>query len=805
MINMAVAENRACPQKAILRGAEFFFFGASVLLWFKGNFPALRGLGISPLIPLAGLAVLLSLRAAGAFRRGGLASRFRIRRAWAAPILIILLATLVRIPFLLHPAGLVDSDEAISLLQGKHIAEGKVPPIYYYGADYQGTPSQHVTALAFFLFGYSPLLAKIVGLLFYLAFLAVQYAFLKELFSAAFAFWAGLILALPLNYLIHASLEIASAFGLIFLLSSLILYLTLRVSRDGRERLTGPLGFIMGIAFWTHPMSAITIIAAGIVLAFRFRLRLKPYAVLGAYFLLGMIPVLFAEAFGGFPLIPVLTSGETAWVISGEKLLRMGRLLQMMLFSKAGAVAFAGLIWFGGGAVVLSVHAVKRRDRRFALVFPLFALVYFAFYLLSGWSVTDVVRYLYLLIIAVPVLLLAPLLLVRSRILSGLFALVLAGVLVGANLPSAREYQRSALRAERIYEETIDAMEVTGVRFWSAEYWRAYALTALSGERLIVSSFTMNRYLPYSLAFDNAGQGDNYVFMGEDNSPNDLVSRNLEALLTRLDIPFQKTSLGEVSLFYRIESDVFPSVLKENPPKNIPRFEIDDLQFEGGRLRLAVRFPVPVESDRFRLVLEIPDYNIKKYRLAKGQDRIAVALSHPADRPFKLRCLADFGGLQIDSTLREIDLSPPVYPDPQAGGTIFFLRGFSPEIESGDRRIRYCGPDAVFRIAPPPHGGETRLRLHLESPFQFFRGPWHGEYHQTVVFQSNGKRLLRRDLRDGMNIIDLVLPASAQAGPTEIVMTSSWQAWFAFAPFRRLSAVLEKIEFIEPGSSRPDR
>jgi len=797
---MRAAENRARPLKTLLRGAEFFFFGATVLLWFKGNFPALRGLGISPLIPLAGLAVLFVLRAVRAFRRGKLALRFRFRRAWIVPILIILLATLVRIPFLLHPAGLIDSDEAISLLQGKHIAEGKVPPIYYYGADYQGTLSQHVTALGFFLFGYSPLLAKIVGLFFYLAFLAVQYAFLKELFSAAFAFWAGLILAVPLNYFIYASLEIASAFALVFLLSSLILYLMLRVFRDARDELIGPLGFIMGLAFWTHPMSAITIVAAGGFLAFRFRIRPKPYAVLGFSFLLGTCPVLFAEVFGDSSLVPVVTSGETAWIISGEKLLRLGRLLQTLLFSKTGAAAFAGLIWLGGGAIVLSVLAAKRRDRRFGLVFPVFALVYFAFYLLSGWSVTDVVRYLYLLIIAVPILFLAPFLLVRSRPLAALLSLGLAGVLVGANLPAVREYHGSVLRAERIYEETIAAMEATGVRFWSAEYWRAYALTALSGERLIVSSFTMNRYLPYSLAFDNAGQGDNYVFMGEDNSPNDQLSRNLEALLTRLNVPFQKTSLGDVSLFYRIESDVFPSVLKENPPKNLPRFEIEDLRFEGGRLWLAFRFPQFVESDRFRLVLEIPDYNIKKYRLARGQDRISVALSYPGNGPFKLRCSADFGGLQIDSTMREIVLSPPAHPDPLAGGTVFFLRGFSPEVESGDRRIRYCGPDAVFRVAPPPHGGETRLRLHLESPFKFSRGPWHGEYHQTVVFQSNGKRLLRRDLQDGMNIIDLVLPASAHADPAEIVMTSSWQAWFSFAPYRRLSAVLEKVEFIEPSS-----
>jgi len=34
-------------------------------------------------------------------------------------------------------------------------------------------------------------------------------------------------------------------------------------------------------------------------------------------------------------------------------------------------------------------------------------------------------------------------------------------------------------------------------------------------------------------------------------------------------------------------------------------------------------------------------------------------------------------------------------------------------------------------------------------------------------------------------------------------MTSSWQAWFSFAPFRRLSAVLEKVEFVESATADP--
>jgi hypothetical protein len=458
------------------------------------------------------------------------------------------------------------------------------------------------------------------------------------------------------------------------------------------------------------------------------------------------------------------------------------------------------LIWLVLGAVVLSLRSWKQRERKSADIFAIFVFVYSVFFVLSGWSVTDVVRYLYLLMIAVPVLLLAPLRLVRTRILSGLAALVLMGALIGANIGSVGEYYGSTVRAEQIYEKTISAMEATGVEYWMAEYWRAYALTAVSGERLIVRSFTMNRYLPYSLAYDNAGQGDNYVFMGEKNSPNDILSRNLEALLMRLDIPFRKTSMGDVSLFYRIESDVFPPVLKEKPPENIPRFEIADLSFEKGRLRLAFRLSKPIAADRFRLVLEIPGYNRKKIWLSKGQEWMSTMLSYPPGGPFTLLTSVEYGGLRIDTTVREMEISPPATPDPQPPGTVFFLRGISPEFDYGDRRLRYCEPDAAFRVAPPFSGAETRLRIYLDSPFEFSRSPGCADYRQTVVFRSKGRRFLQRNLLDGMNVIDLVLPPSSGSDPEEIEMNFSWQAWFEFAPFRRLSAVLEKVEFIEPGT-----
>ena len=62
---------------------------------------------------------------------------------------VILAVTIaVHVPFLVHADGLMDSDEAIPALQGKHISEGQIPAVYYYGARFQGSLPQQVYALS---------------------------------------------------------------------------------------------------------------------------------------------------------------------------------------------------------------------------------------------------------------------------------------------------------------------------------------------------------------------------------------------------------------------------------------------------------------------------------------------------------------------------------------------------------------------------------------------------------------------------------------------------------------------------------
>jgi hypothetical protein len=779
-----------------LRILQIVLYLAGVFLWFKDNFAPLRKIALSPAFPLGGLAIVLGLRLA--IRIGAGEARFRVRipREWLVLALLILLVIAIRVPFLLHDYGLVDSDEAISLLQGMHIAEGKTPPIYYYGAQYQGTLSEHFYALLFLAFGYSPLVAKLASVLIFVAFIVVNYFFVKEVFSKGFALVAGLFFALPLVYLLVASFEVASGFSLIFLLTSLILYLAFLIYEKGRDRLLAPLGFTMGLAFWTHPVTIVAILSAGVFLALRFRLRARPYGVLALNFLLGAFPILLAEFFWRFPLLPILASGETTWSVSGAKIARLARLFQTLVSSEPGWMGILALAICGFGIVVLVIRSLREKRFLSSNIFVIYSFIFALAFLLSSWSVTDVIRYLYILFPVIPVLLLSPLRLVRGKLGYALCLLFLGGILTAGNAREMLAYHESVQKADRVYQDTVEAMEGTGVRYWQGDYWRAFLFTALSGERLVVDSITNVRYLPYRLAYYNEGREDSYIFLGPKDSQDDLFSGNLATLLSRLGIPFQQRSVGPAKLFFHIGSPVFPPDLKEDVPAMIPRIEMEEHAFRRGALHLVFRAVDPPDSDKFSLHVEIPGFSETQVRLAPGDGRIWADLPYPRGEPISLRCSLDYQGLRIPSSVSEIPLEAGPNDPSSRDGEIDFLRGIGPAITEEGHELRFCEREVALQVWPS-QSGKTRLRLFLDSPFNFSDYLWYGAYAQKVVFRSNGETIAEKRLQDGLNVIDLDLAPYLGQRPLTITFSFSWRLWFKFAGPLRLAAVLHGAELVE--------
>ena len=89
---------------------------------------------------------------------------------------------------------------------GKHIAEGKMPPICFYGQNYVGSLASHAYALFFLVFGYSIPALKIATLSFYLGFIVIQFLLLKDVFSFPFAFVYVPLLRLPFGQLLLVSI-----------------------------------------------------------------------------------------------------------------------------------------------------------------------------------------------------------------------------------------------------------------------------------------------------------------------------------------------------------------------------------------------------------------------------------------------------------------------------------------------------------------------------------------------------------------------------------------------------------------------
>jgi hypothetical protein len=228
---------------------QHFLYVCFVLLWFKDNFSALRKIEISYLFALFPLLLITLYRIFLKVRHTKIRIHLNFSKETALLLVILLLTIALRIPYPAYSSGIMNSDDAIMALMGKHISEGKTPPICFYGQRYMGSLSSHYYALFFRLFGYSILILKCATLLIFLAFMAVNFFFLKNVFSYPFAAIVTIFFSLPFPVLVRASLDNTSAFPLVFLLGTLVIYLSYLISFKGRKEWLPCLGFLMGMAF----------------------------------------------------------------------------------------------------------------------------------------------------------------------------------------------------------------------------------------------------------------------------------------------------------------------------------------------------------------------------------------------------------------------------------------------------------------------------------------------------------------------------------------------------------------------------
>ena len=790
---------RETLKKKLVRRIQYFqhfFYIAFIVLWFKDNFAPLRELPIHylfALIPWLGLTLWRSLPR---IRRLRLPLPGKIHAETAALLVLLLLAVLFRVTFLASPSGLMTSDDAVPALMGKHIAEGKTPPVCYYGQLYMGSLSSHFYALAFRVFGYSILVLKWTTLLIYLSFMIVQFYFLREIFSLPMALGVGFFYTLPITPLVYAGLDNTSAFGLVLLLGSLLFYLTYLVVFRSRDQFLPLLGLIMGLAFWTHQITAAFILTSLLIVVVKIGRNIRSYLSLAYWAFLGFLPQVLVEVFFGFRLISFLTRGEK--VVNGNSLKATLGLTGDLLTSSRHPARHVFLLLILAGFIAILARAWKSRSARPQTVFCLFSFLYYLIYAFSHFSDTGVIRYLFPLYVAFPVLLLAGFHFLKPLLRTLCFLALIIVLFVGLNLKDSLGLVNTTKERHRRIGRVVSAMEDTGRRYWMAEYWNAYLLTAVSGERLIVDSSTLRRYLPYSLFYWNSPEKDNYLFHSKNGPVERFQYASFLSWRDMMGFRFKLLDIGNRSLAYDIEPRIYQRILYKDPPSEVPLVELERIDPESGYLRILFRNKTPgTVGTRFWLTVEVPGYSGRKAFFSLKQQEILITVPHPDRDTFAIRYYLDYLGIRIPASQRELRYSLPDNAARTRTDPVVFLRGIRPEIPSKERKRWICEQVSTFEVRHSAVEGR-HIRLVLNSPFEFQRWDWYGKHAQIVDIDVNGVPLAERRLRDGRNIVDVPVPSDIlKPGANIVNLKFRYQWWFSSRPLWPIAALLQKVEFID--------
>jgi len=362
------------------------------------------------------------------------------------------------------------------------------------------------------------------------------------------------------------------------------------------------------------------------------------------------------------------------------------------------------------------------------------------------------------------------------------------------NFKEQREEYRLVKGTDQYLRRVVAAMEETGKKYWRGEYWSAYLLSALSAERLIVDSFTQNRYFPYKLDYFNQGENNNFVFLRGDGYEMN-VSQRLAEVLDAVGLEYQAIAIGDSRLLFDVGNTVLPPALKSPPPPIHPVFELEGIDSSTGFLRLRLLNKEPVQGLHLRIHAEIPSFSSVARAVSWEREEVLVNIPFPDKPSFRVRYYLEYNSLKIPSSEREILYSPQKGDaERRKGQAIVPLSGFGPVVDFQGKKLQVCQKEASVEVNALVQEG-TLLVLVLYSPFEFEESFWYGEYSQEAQILLNGTVLAERKLSDGENRIEIPLGGIPLETESNIVrMSFKYHLPFDFAVRWKTAALLDRIE-----------
>ncbi len=510
----------------------------------------------------------------------------------AATVWKVILVVADRIPF--------NGDESVVALMARHIAHGQWM-VFMYGQAYMGSLDASLIALGFWIFGEHVWVIRMVQILLYLLILTTTILLGKEAFNKwSVGLLAAALLAIPpVNVTLYTTAT-QGGYGETLLIGNLLFLLALKNVKSYHPAMLCLWGFLAGLGFWADGLTMVYSVPAAIYLLLAFlrqragvKMVLSRLAVIAGGALLGLLPVwVYIIQNGLQPLIHDLT-GSAMNVEEAGWLGRVGmHLLNLLLLGLPAA-------W--GLRPPWQVEWLVLPLLPFLLIFWVGVLVFFirkalqpggeraAYALLAGAPLSIILGFLftsfgvdpsgrYFVPMAVPLAFAAVGMITSLDRLGrwrwALFALVVVYQLAG-NIQVALEYPpglTTQIDRETIIDHRFDAaliafLEKKGETRGYANYWVAYPLAFLSGEKLIYTPrlpyhsdlrFTERdvRYKPHD---EMVAASSSTAYISTARTP--LLDDALKLGFEHLGVTWQEAVIGDYHVYYGLSRAVSPQEL----------------------------------------------------------------------------------------------------------------------------------------------------------------------------------------------------------------------------------------------------
>ena len=511
---------------------------------------------------------------------------------WIGAILIALAGLALKLALVAAGAFPFNSDEAIVGLMARHILSGQWPA-FFYGQAYMGSLDASLVALGFALLGEAVWVIRLLQALLYVATILTTAMLGWSIFRSAWVAWiAAMLLAVPsVNVMLYTTVSLGG-YGEALVIGNLLMLLALHVWR--RERGFALWGFLAGLGFWAFGLTLIYTVPTGfLVLRKLWRSKRKVVMTL-VTFLLGALPWVFKGIEQGFgPFLSELLGGAISGASSGGLASVLEHLINLILFGPTVifglrapwsadliAVPLAPVVLiFWLAVIAYGVTRLKVQDGarvgRWMLWGVLASLL--SGFLLTSFGADPSGRYF--LPLAVPLALLAGELFTELLIPRfGNWGYVALGLVLTFNLwgivqaatdnpPGITTQFDPIARVDHSYlPELIEFLGLQEERTGYTNYWVAYPMAFLSGERLIYTP-----RLPYHQDFRYTDRDDRYAPYSEivaQNASRAFITTHFPELNKRLGdglqerkIEFEVTEIGPYTVFHGLSELISPDQL----------------------------------------------------------------------------------------------------------------------------------------------------------------------------------------------------------------------------------------------------